>query len=99
MAIHRLRNHIKAPVAIHKGPLPSRRRRRPTPLPPTALTAPPSFLRGKLDLAGIRNKSWYHHIPQGHRIGFADAPLTWSPITHFETGVKVDVDPENQDFR
>ena len=84
MAIHRLRNHIKAPVAIHKGPLPTQRRLLPTPLPSTALrTTLPSFLRVELDPTDIRNKSWYLHIPQGHRIGCADAPLTWSPITHF----------------
>ena len=43
----------------------------------------PSFLRGKPDPIDSRNKSWYLQIPLGHRIGCADAPLTWSPITHF----------------
>ena len=43
----------------------------------------PRFLRVELDPTGIRNKSWYLQIALGHRIGCADAPLTWSPITRF----------------
>ena len=52
-------------------------------LPLITLTTPLSLLQAKLDIADIRNKSWYLHIPLGHHISCADTPLTWIPITHF----------------
>ena len=49
----------------------------------TLITMSSSLFHVELDPIGVRNKSWYLQIAQGHRVGCADAPLPWSPITYF----------------
>ena len=92
--LHRLCNHIKAAILVLPGPRLPRRLLLPSPLPLTdcvdnnvaelvSLRARPHRQQEKL-----YSPAWHPYIRQGHFIGYADAPLPWSPITHFPPPTK-----------